>query len=745
MNNPHSTPPVDTVGGFNQLFTSEPCLADKQSRRRPELEQKSIDQLFDDRPDVWGHSRHSNLREDLRHIADEHADELADVIAQDLARDIGRPPGAESELQTGRARRFDAWSHKAAAGNAEEKEAYGPFKDIVLYCAVKIQRQLQGQHANRLAEARNRRLILPFHTTATRLEGSDETLLPDVTLCFEPVGTVVAPQAHNHYCFAGIIVECKKLPTGFQPGLKQLSTYTLEMFRNQLDRKDAIGMVLYGTFAKVVVFGLDAVWASTGANLATPAGRRTFIRQLVDWSTCPVYRLGLDTNIHRLAPPPVAAAPPPVAAAPPLEEAAPPPLIVYRVDIGNFKLYSRECRLIADTFTGQRRRYILLWRNIAMAGPPSHLLVDDWPFSAMTSRYDTRDEAGLLRRIRANFANNDDLRDAVPRVIIGERVRQRHGRHNFVDDDTLTSYGPLTSFEVMGVQGWLDGHFRAHKRILIEYPGEAVSEADNEQTAALAIARAMVIVLALYTRMNILHRGIDANNITYLMVGGRLQIKLLGFNNSIDVTIGDERQLRPEIAVTPALLSICSLYDLGAVYTLLDDLEPFLNLSCWLGTFGVNRAQRTAYAARHTAGLEPRRPIKNWNQGTAADIAEAKRLHVATEDTFHSFILSKMRNGPLRRLAEAMYRVLFLHPGCYGTALIANERLEQVADIEIRDALSRIPAINGMHDSLVLRNAFREEFLANLADGMAGLIIVARLMVDIATFNREQGLRGRRA
>ncbi|KAJ2037947.1 hypothetical protein IW146_009330 [Coemansia sp. RSA 922] len=712
MNNPPSTPPVDTVGSFNQLLTSEPFLADKQSRRRPELEQKSIDQLFDDRPDVWGHSRHSNLREDLRHIADEHADELADVIAQDLARDIGRPPGAESELQTGRARRFDAWSHKAAAGNAEEKEAYGPFKDIVLYCAVKIQRRLQGQHANRLAEARNRRLILPFHTTATRLEGSDETLLPDVTLCFEPVGTVVAPQAHNHYCFAGIIVECKKLPTGFQPGLKQLSTYTLEMFRNQLDRKDAIGMVLYGTFAKVVVFGLDAVWASTGANLATPAGRRTFIRQLVDWSTCPVYRLGLDTNIHRLAPPPVAAAPPPVAAAPPLEEAAPPPLIVYRVDIGNFKLYSHECRLIADTLTGQRRRYILLWRNIAMAGPPSHLLVDDWPFSAMTSRYDTRDEAGLLRRIRANFANNDDLRDAVPRVIIGERVRQRHGRHNFVDDDTLTSYGPLTSFEVMGVQGWLDGHFRAHKRILIEYPGEAVSEADNEQTAALAIARAMVIVLALYTRMNILHRGIDANNITYLMVGGRLQIKLLGFNNSIDMAIADERQLRPEIAVSPALASINSLENRGAP-TPLDDPESLVNLGSWLGIFGINKAERAAYIA----GLpkNPHLPIMDWNRGTTADIAGRKRDHLATLEAFDTKILLYMReNSPLRPLVENMYIALFLHPGCYGVTLLTDNSIARIEDGNIRAALLAIPVINGTRNPLILRHAVLVALIANI-------------------------------
>ncbi|KAJ2232642.1 hypothetical protein GGI13_008867, partial [Coemansia sp. RSA 455] len=94
MNNPPSTPPVDTVGSFNQLLTSEPFLTDKQSRRRPELEQKSIDLLVDNRPEVWGYS---NLREDLRRIADE----LANVIAQDLARDIARPLGTEGELQTG--------------------------------------------------------------------------------------------------------------------------------------------------------------------------------------------------------------------------------------------------------------------------------------------------------------------------------------------------------------------------------------------------------------------------------------------------------------------------------------------------------------------------------------------------------------------------------------------------------------------------------------------------------------------
>ncbi|KAJ2252457.1 hypothetical protein GGI13_003269 [Coemansia sp. RSA 455] len=182
------------------------------------------------------------------------------------------------------------------------------------------------------------------------------------------------------------------------------------------------------------------------------------------------------------------------------------------------------------------------------------------------------------------------------------------------------------------------------------------------------------------------------------------------------MAIADERQLRPEIAVSPALASINSLENRGAP-TPLDDPESLVYLGSWLGIFGANQAERAAYIA----GLPKNTylPVMDWNRGTTADIAGRKRDHLATLAAFRNKIILFMReNSPLRPLVENMYRALFLYPGCYGTTLLTNDDVAEIEDDNIQAALHAIPVINGTRNLLILRHAVLFAIIANILGGL---------------------------
>ncbi|KAJ2874122.1 hypothetical protein GGH93_002666 [Coemansia aciculifera] len=558
------------------------------------------------------------------------------------------------------------------------------------------------------------------------MPGCDDDTRPDISLCTRDIGINVEYQQNAHYQDTSFIIEVKSHRRLFGEAVRQMGTYMLHMFRNQLDRRDAIGVTLCGTIAKVVVFGHDAVWASTEADLNTGPGRRTLIAQIVDWSLCSTDRLGLDSTIHRgpLLPP----AQPAAAGRPP-----PQPRRVYEIVIDGVSYFSEACRQVVDKLTGQRWRCIPVSENANAVGGPSHLLIDYWPLA-------NHDEAVAISHVNARLRNIVGIRGSYPQVAKSVRVRQQRERGQAVDDDTETAYGALSRIPrnmAAGGRPVLDTHLRRHKRVLINYPGHAISECENEHSAIIAISRAMTTHNALFVVMQILHGDINDNNIVHRMEAGETLGMLMGYDYAIDPTTGNQRQDQPETAVIQALQSIRSLEDPGAVRTPLDDWESLLYLVCWLGTFGVNQAQRAAYIAGLPA--DPKLPIKTWNQGTATDIADQKRLHMTTERTFRSNILLKMRNGPLRLLALDIYRALFLHPGCYGVTKVTNDELAEIGDGDIRDALHAVPVVDDERDPLVLRHAFVDTIVANLLEVLARHRDVALVALNAAAANIAGG------
>ncbi|KAJ2879018.1 hypothetical protein H4R27_005538 [Coemansia aciculifera] len=129
-----------------------------------------------------------------------------------------------------------------------------------------------------------------------------------------------------------------------------------------------------------------------------------------------------------------------------------------------------------------------------------------------------------------------------------------------------------------------------------------------------------------------------------------------------------------------------------------------------------------------------------WNRGTAIEIAQAKRSHMATERTFDSDILFNMRNGPLSHLAEDIYRALFLHPGCYGVTKVTNNQLAAMGDGDICDALHAVPVVNGKRDPLALRNDYVDAIIRNLIE-----ILVRHRDAALAALNAGQTEKGSKA
>ncbi|KAJ2883625.1 hypothetical protein H4R27_002630 [Coemansia aciculifera] len=238
----------------------------------------------------------------------------------------------------------------------------------------------------------------------------------------------------------------------------------------------------------------------------------------------------------------------------------------------------------------------------------------------------------------------------------------------------------------------------------------------------------MVALNAAYAKCKILHGNISDRAILLQKTVDGVKGILADFDYAFYARDGAGAAEAPE----PKLFqSIRCLEDPRAVRTLLDDLESLLYLVCWLGTFGVNQAQRAAYIAGLPA--DPNLPIKTWNRGTATDIADQKRSHMNTFASFERCILNRMRdiNSPLSHLAEDIYRALFLHPGCSGTDLIPIRQMRN-AGMPVT-----APAPGVERDPLVLRNddANVATILFNLFDVLARHRDVALATLNAAAAN----------
>ncbi|KAJ2419593.1 hypothetical protein GGF41_004577 [Coemansia sp. RSA 2531] len=329
--------------------------------------------------------------------------------------------------------------------------------------------------------------------------------------------------------------------------------------------------------------------------------------------------------------------------------------------------YSQWCLGAADRLNGCHARYFAASASPESMDKPAFLIKDVWMATGSGSADDAH-ESSVLAVLHSEFNKSNEFSGSFVWLVSAGPVYISQG-NTVVADSTATAFSGLSSTtqdaakgsdSTQGssrskVQHSLNRQVRQHRCTVTKWAGNMISEAENQSQVVVAVADAMIALNAAYDKCKILHGNISNRAILLQQTVDGIRGVLAEFDYACYAGVAAVES--PELML---FQSMRSLDNPRVVRTFLDDCESLLYLVCWLGTFGINKAERAAYIA----GLpkNPYLPILTWNQGTTADIANAKRLHVATEETFHSFILSKMRNGPLRPLAEAMYMALFLHP-----------------------------------------------------------------------------------
>ncbi|KAJ2026174.1 hypothetical protein GGI06_000280 [Coemansia sp. S85] len=569
------------------------------------------------------------------------------------------------------------------------------FESLMLFVAHHINEYFMHDRASGLLGLEACRLILPI--ASCDMEDKDyETssvayVDPADFAAFEygmfPIGggmeRQVAPAPHLVVGSAEVV----RHKSDYSEAKLKLAKKTKALFFNQHNRRFAWGLTARSCTARAYVFGMDDIWASPDMDIASAEGRQALISLLVDWSLCPVDHLGFDPSIRYV-----------------LNGDNGHPYIkidVYEVDENmsharKRTYYSQRCVGAADRLTGRRARYFAASTNPKSMGEPAFLIKDVWSTSGSGSANDTR-ESSVLNILHAKFDRSSEFSDSFARLVNTGPVHIGQG-DALVADTTDTAFAGLPG----------TSRTRQHRRTVTKLEGSLISEADNENQVVVAIADVMTALTAAYSKCKILHGNINDRAILLQKAAAGIKGVLADFDYaSID---GDSVAETPESML---FQSIDSLENPGADRSPLDVAESLLYLVCSLGTLGINRADRAGFVE------DPSMLIMWWNKGAAVTIAKQKRVHLSSEMVLTENILFFMRPGPLHDLALDMYRVLFLHPGTFGTTRINNAQLAAMRDDGIAAALRALPVIDGRRDPLALRLQFVAEIIRNLLEIMA--------------------------
>ncbi|KAJ2838460.1 hypothetical protein FBU31_000916 [Coemansia sp. 'formosensis'] len=529
-----------------------------------------------------------------------------------------------------------------------------------------------------------------------------------------PIGSIVDRQAAQAPHLVVADAEMVRHKDDYGEAELRLATKTKAMFFNQHNRRFAWGLATCSRIIRAYVFGTDDIWASTAMDISSAEGRQAFISLLVDWSLCSVNHLGFDPTIRYE-----------------IDHASGDPYLAIDVvemvestdKTGACTYYSQQCVGAADRLTGRHDRYFTASASLGTLDKPTFLIKDVWTASGSESVGDDQ-ESSFLNVLHAEFDKSSEFGGRFSRLVSTGPVPISQGDPPIMDS-TATAFAGLPNVS----------RVRQHRRTVAQWAGNMISEADNPSQVVVAVADAMAALNAAYDKCKIFHGNISDRAIQIQETADGIKGVLADFDYASYAPYGSKSAGIVEAPEQILFLSIRNLEDPDAIRTLLDDCESLLYLVCWLGTFGINRAKRMEYAMDYAARRRGRRkpclPIFDWVRGNPEVIARYKRSHMASERTFCDNILSNMHeDSPLRHLALDIYRVLFLPPGCYGTSRLTNQQLEEVADINTRNLLLAVPAINGRRDPLILRIVFEKAIILNLLEVLARHRAIALAALD---------------
>ncbi|KAJ2106370.1 hypothetical protein IW146_007812 [Coemansia sp. RSA 922] len=561
------------------------------------------------------------------------------------------------------------------------------FRSFVLFFAHHVKASFVQRNATGLFQPEDYRLILPFTRKSREVECAgflstnyvDSVDFAHIECGMFPLSSNVERQAApaSHLIVAD--AEIARTEDDCGEAELRLATRTNTLYFNQHNRRFTWGLTASNRTIRSYVFGPDDIWQSTEMDITSAEGRQALILLLVDWSLCSVDSLGFDPSIRYF-----------------VDRKVDDPYLeidIHKVDestgkVGHCTYYSKRCFGAAERLTGRHARYFAVSTTPESMDTPAFLIKDAWTTLSSGSAGDTR-EISFLKALRDAFGGTDKLKDGFSDFVSTGPVYVNRGGKPVLDSTATAFVGLLStaqgetkdSSDNQGssssrIQGSSSNRVRQHRRTVSRWPGNMISAADNPSQVIIAIADAMVALNAAFVKCRILHGNLSDRAIQFQRTADGVRGVLADFDYASYAGVSPDATR----AEAPEPMLFRSIRSLGrqavaegldvddrehalASFNQLDDLESIFYIICILGTFDINQADR----ARYPVGSSRYPYIKLWSSDNALEAFKIKRIHMNTAVSFYDNIAEEMVDGPLRRLAVDMHRILFLHPDCHGT------------------------------------------------------------------------------
>ncbi|KAJ2563847.1 hypothetical protein GGH12_002346 [Coemansia sp. RSA 1822] len=614
--------------------------------------------------------------------------------------------GLKSRLLVQFAREIGKWTN-GGSSRKFEKPLYKHFTNFALFVAQCLKSKAASKNSD-IA-----RLILPAERTDYKPDDSNDSHRIDVGLAVR--GTDASVKCVSLGCYADMlcIAEAKKNRALDKDALAQLFMYSVNMYMRQPNRRYLWGLTICADEVYACLMLSDGFFVSPAMRISELAGRKMLISWLVRWSMCPEDRLGYDPTMHR------------VTAHSEADGGG-----SYNVKVDD-RMYTIDCYddksqeittyitkrtiTLADDMLGRHTRCFVATRYSGSGTDSSAtevVIKDAWSPAKHPPLEDPRDEIRLLRKIHDTF--EDDTPDHIyPNMLVGGHVRLDQKDMSTIDTTDAI-------FNVAGVDridppcdsdtksAWKHQPLRAHRRIVMSPVGHSIKLVQNEAELIIVLVEAMQCYSSVLSQCGVLHRDISTSNILVVRDGENKVPRGLLIDFDFAVTVDThERSARQERSGTMPFMSIANILNLDTPRTALDDWESLLYVVCWLATVGITSSHRVPDAELG------KKPIKNWRIGSPEEIADAKRLHMHSSNTFQFGIVSRFcaQYKLLPRFAKALHKALFGNGNCPGAHLDDVDDEESSGD---DDSDTGDKPTEGSNDPLVKRSAHVDAILADL-------------------------------
>ncbi|KAJ2157337.1 hypothetical protein GGF46_004572, partial [Coemansia sp. RSA 552] len=223
------------------------------------------------------------------------------------------------------------------------------------------------------------------------------------------------------------------------------------------------------------------------------------------------------------------------------------------------------------------------------------------------------------------------------------------------------------------------GYYNEHVRIAMRKVLYRLREVRSVYELIVVVGDAVEAHRIAFQEGNILHSDISDNNIMFWRDDeGMVHGTLIDFDNAVDWVAAVKEQ-RPICTGTLPFMSVNNLKEARVPRTVVDDLESFLYLLIWLGTWGA------AVEHRQKTRGESRRVCKWLDRETAIDnkvsLMDSESIFNGLLGEFyhrHTSVSSTMSEGEHRDLEdaysvlEALVGKLRNHLHKYGRGVVAN-------------------------------------------------------------------------